>query len=92
MTDLSNPKLLYVKAVLFLILGAGAATLLVLDRRDARTCLLVALTVWAFARAYYFCFYVIERYVDRSFRFSGLLSVAAYLLRSRKVRRNGEPV
>ena len=88
MTDLSSPKLLFLKALLFLILGAGAASLLLLDRPDARTGLLLALTVWAFARAYYFCFYVIERYIDPSFRFSGLVSLAAYLLRSRKARRN----
>jgi len=48
-----------------------------------RTVVPIAVTVWAFARFYYFCFYVIERYIDGSFRFSGLSSVAAYLLRKR---------
>jgi len=29
---------------------------------------------------YYFCFYVIEKYIDPSYRFDGLISVARYLL------------
>jgi hypothetical protein len=30
------------------------------------------LSIWSFARAYYFAFYVIEHYVDGSYRFAGL--------------------
>lgn len=37
---------------------------------------LLALSIWGFCRAYYFAFYVIEKYVDPEFRFSGLLSFA----------------
>ena len=33
---------------------------------------------WGFCRAYYFAFYVIEKYVDRRFRFSGLGSFVKY--------------
>jgi hypothetical protein len=30
------------------------------------------LSIWCFARAYYFAFYVIEHYVDGSYRYAGL--------------------
>jgi len=35
--------------------------------------------IWSFCRVYYFAFYVIERYIDPSFRFSGLISALRYL-------------
>jgi len=35
--------------------------------------------IWSFCRAYYFAFYVIERYVDPRFKFSGLFSALKYL-------------
>ena len=41
--------------------------------------LLLGVAIWSFCRAYYFAFYVIERYVDPSFKFSGLFSVLKYL-------------
>ena len=44
---------------------------------------LLVLIVWAFCRAYYFVFYVIEHYVDSRFRFSGLWAFARYLLRKK---------
>jgi hypothetical protein len=39
--------------------------------------------VWSFCRFYYFAFYVIEHYVDPSYRFSGLLSFALYLIQKK---------
>jgi len=87
MRDLRDAKWMYLKAALFLVLGIFSAALLVLQQPDVRTILLIAVVVWAFSRCYYFCFYVIERYIDPSFRFSGLSSVAAYLLRKRERER-----
>jgi hypothetical protein len=81
MRDLTDPRLLYVKAILLATLGLLAATLLFLRAPSLATALLIAITVWAFARAYYFAFYVIERYVDPAFRFAGLWSVVRYLWR-----------
>jgi hypothetical protein len=46
--------------------------------------LLLGLTIWAFCRAYYFCFYVLEHYADSNFKYSGLLDLARYLLNRRK--------
>jgi hypothetical protein len=85
MRDLTNPSLLYLKGLLFLGCGVIAGGLLVLDRPTLQSVALLGVTVWCFARAYYFAFYVIERYADPSFRYSGLGSLLLYLLRNRRV-------
>jgi hypothetical protein len=72
MTDLSNPRLLYLKGALFVLCGAMAAGLILVDSPTLRTAALLALSIWCFARAYYFAFYVIEHYVDGSYRYAGL--------------------
>ncbi|MFC1597812.1 hypothetical protein ACFL5Q_07775 [Planctomycetota bacterium] len=81
MTDLTNPKLIYGKGVLFLLGGALSSALLIGEHPSLKIALLLALAVWCFARAYYFAFYVIEHYVDPTYRFSGLWSFALYLVR-----------
>jgi hypothetical protein len=85
--DITNPRLLYVKGGLFLLCGMMGAALVVLERPSLRIAVLLAITVWCFARAYYFAFYVIERYVDPSYRFAGLWSFFRYVLRSRATSR-----
>ena len=72
MTDISSPKLLYLKAGLFLLGGVMAAGLILLDSPSIRTTTLLALSIWCFARAYYFAFYVIEHYIDGEYRYAGL--------------------
>jgi hypothetical protein len=74
---------MWLKAVLFLVIGLVSASLLVAETPQWRTVLFLALMIWAFCRAYYFAFYVIQHYVDPQFRFSGLGSVLAYLWRRR---------
>ncbi|HKW31439.1 MAG TPA: hypothetical protein VJN92_00430 [Candidatus Acidoferrum sp.] len=81
MRDLSSPAWIKGKGLLFLILGLLSAILLILERPTFRMFALLALAVWSFCRFYYFGFYVLERYVDPAYRFSGLFSLAAYLLR-----------
>ena len=72
------------KGILFLLLGTASAALLVMDNLSLRTVALLALTIWCFCRFYYFAFYVIEKYVDSSYKFSGLWSFVRYLLRNRR--------
>ena len=84
MTDITNPKLIYAKGVLFLLGGFAASALLVAEQPTLKVALLLAVAIWCFARAYYFAFYVIEHYVDGSYRFSGLWSFALYLMRRNK--------
>lgn len=76
--------MMYVKAALLLGIGTLSALMLFVRDPAVSTAVLLALTIWAFSRVYYFAFYVIERYVDPSFRFSGLFAFAKYLF-----RRNG---
>ena len=84
MKELTNPGWIKVKGLLFLLVGLAAALLLWLEHRDWKTAVLLAIAVWCFCRFYYFAFYVIERYVDPSYRFSGLCSFAMYLWSKRR--------
>jgi hypothetical protein len=84
MRDITNPKLLYAKGILFLAAGLLAAALLLLEHPTLKTGVLLALSVWCFARAYYFAFYVIERYIDPTYRHAGLWSALRHLLRRRQ--------
>lgn len=83
MKDLTNPKLIYAKGLLFLAGGLIGALVLFLDQPTVQTVLLLTLTVWCFSRFYYFAFYVIQYYVDPAYRFAGLGSFLRYLLRNR---------
>ncbi len=84
MKDLRNPKLIWLKGILFLVIGLTAAGLLWLDAPTWKTALLLALAIWASCRAYYFAFYVLEKYVDPRFRFAGLGSLIRYLFQHRE--------
>jgi hypothetical protein len=75
---------MWVKGVLFLMIGIVSAGLLWVELPTVRTALLLGLLVWSFCRAYYFAFYVIERYVDPQFRFAGLLSFFRYIIQRRR--------
>ena len=91
MRELTKPFWIYLKGLLFLITGLLAATVLFLSQPEWKTAFLLAVTVWAFCRFYYFMFYVIERYVDATYKFSGIASFIRYLLRPRRrdLRRPG---
>jgi hypothetical protein len=58
--------------------------LLAIEYRSLRSVALLVVAVWCFCRFYYFAFYVIERYVDPGYRFSGLVSFARYVLQRRR--------
>ncbi len=83
MKDLTNPLLIKLKGLLFLLIGILSSLLLILELPTLKVAVLLAVSVWCFCRFYYFAFYVIEHYVDPSFRFSGLWSFARYLLHKR---------
>jgi hypothetical protein len=82
--DLIDPKWMFLKAVLFLVIGVSASGLLLAERPTLQNTLLLVVLVWAFCRAYYFVFYVIERYIDRDYRFSGIGSAIIYLWKRRR--------
>ena len=84
MKDLTNSSFIKFKGVLFLLMGIFSAALLLSDAPSLKNLLLLCIAVWSFCRFYYFAFYVIERYVDPGYRFSGLCSFACYLFRKHK--------
>ena len=81
--DLANPRIIYFKGFLFVVAGLIAAVAIVLETMSWKVGLLLAISIWCFARAYYFAFYVIQHYVDPTYRFAGLWSFLKYLMRRR---------
>ena len=84
MKDLTDARWIKLKGILFLIIGLLSALLLVLEHPTVRVGVLLAITIWCFCRFYYFAFYVIEKYVDSQYRFSGLWSFAVYFFKREK--------
>ena len=82
--DLSDPKWIYLKGFLFLLIGIVSAVLLLIEMPTLRVAALLALMTWGFCRAYYFAFYVIEKYVDAGFRFSGIGSFVKFWFTRRR--------
>ena len=87
MKNIADPFWIKLKGILFLILGTLAAILLVLELPNVKVVVLLALAIWSFCRFYYFAFYVMEKYVDSTYRYSGLLDLARHL-----VRRSPKPI
>jgi hypothetical protein len=84
MKDLSNPFWIKLKGILLLLIGIVAVILLFLDSPTLKTAVLLAVAIWSFCRFYYFAFYVIGKYVDPNYKFSGLISFARYLMQRRR--------
>lgn len=61
----------------------ASAWLLLVEEQLALRAVLIGCLIWSSARLYYFMFYVIEHYVDETFKFSSLYAFLLYLLRRR---------
>ena len=79
MKDLSSAGLIKLKGILFLIIGIVSAMLVTPETASLKVGILLAIAIWCFCRFYYFASYVIQPYVDPSYRFSGLWSFFLYL-------------
>jgi hypothetical protein len=90
MKNLQNSKWMYLKAGLFLLMGITSAVLIFAANATLQTAILLALVIWSFCRAYYFAFYVIEKYIDPTFKFAGLFAVIQYVTR-RKITSHSLP-
>ncbi|MBI1333673.1 MAG: hypothetical protein JST12_10560 [Armatimonadetes bacterium] len=79
-SDLRSSLWIHVKGWLFLVIVvlAGGALLLQIPSWQNAALLLIAL--WAVSRWYYYAFYVVEKYVDPSYRYAGLGHLIRYLL------------
>jgi hypothetical protein len=82
--DLRDSKFIYLKGCLFFIALIVSIVLILIDSFSWKTVILLCLIVWSSARLYYFMFYVIEKYVDPSYKFSGILSFISYLINKKK--------
>jgi hypothetical protein len=91
MKDIASPGWIKFKGILFVLVGLASAGLLLFEHRELKTAVLLAISVWCFCRFYYFAFYVIEHYVDPSYRFSGLWSFGRYLLSRRASEKSAKP-
>jgi hypothetical protein len=78
--DLKTAGWIHVKGWLFLVMGVIAAALILVEAPTLKVALLLTIAVWAFCRFYYYAFYVIEKYVDSSFKFAGLGSFLKWWL------------
>ena len=86
MGDLKDPRWIYLKGFLFLLILITSTTLILVESFSWRRGLLIGLVAWSAARLYYFMFYVIEKYVDPEFKFSGIGAFVIYLIRRRTDR------
>jgi hypothetical protein len=77
--ELQSPWSIKLKALLFLVAGLLSSALLVLEKPTLRVVALLGIAIWSFCRLYYFAFYVIERYVEPEYKFSGLLSCLRFV-------------
>lgn len=84
MRDLTDPHWIHAKGGLFLLAGLMASAGILFDHPDARTAFLLVVGVICFCRFYYYAFYVIEHYVDDTYRFAGLWAFVRYLWRRRR--------
>ncbi len=81
--DIKSPAVLKLKGALFAFLGCLSGALLLAPTFTWRDLLLLLITVWAFCRAYYFCFYVLEHYAGEG-RYAGLLDLVKRTLRGKR--------
>jgi hypothetical protein len=91
MADLRSKPLIVRKGLLFLVILVLSAGLLLVNDPDWRTAGLLAAVIWASARFYYFLFYVLERYVDPTFKYSGLMALFKELLSRRRQKKSQLP-
>ena len=82
--DLKSKRLIYLKAALFAVIGTVAGAIVIIQSPTAFTIIALLLCIWAFCRLYYFAFYVIEKYVDSEYRYSGLFAFLTYLIGRKK--------
>jgi hypothetical protein len=77
--DLTSPRWIYAKAVGFVLIGLSASVLILLQMPRWDVAIYLAISIWAFARAYYFAFYVVEHYIDPNYRYAGLISFLKHI-------------
>lgn len=83
LSDDLSPKWIYLKGCLFLVILIGASLITIFAEPTWHQVIGLLCVIWSSARLYYFMFYVIENYVDKRYRFSGIWSFVMYLFRKK---------
>ena len=89
MANIESPFWLWIKGGLFVAIGCLCLVFVAMVTQSVQVVAVCCLAIWAFCRAYYFAFYVIENYIDPKFRFAGLLSVLGYFVDKDQVVKTG---
>lgn len=84
MKALRDARWIKVKGALFLVLGLLSLILFYFERPTLWEAALLLVAIWSWCRFYYFVFYVMERYIDPSYKFAGILSLVHYLVRKKR--------
>lgn len=92
MRDLESRRWIVAKGALFLFLVLACGGLLYTAAPSWGTAFLLLVLTWSAARFYYFLFYVLEKYVDPSLRYAGVLGlVRAIVAKSGSPAKRGGP-
>lgn len=83
LSDNLSPKWIYLKGFLFLVMLIGASVITIFAEPTWHRLIGLLCVIWSSARLYYFMFYVIEKYVDDRYRFSGIWSFLTFLIRKK---------
>jgi len=82
--NLRDSRLMYLKGFLFLAILSCSVFVILIEQFSWKLLVLLALVIWSSARLYYLMFYVIEKYVDPSYKFSGIISFIKYMVKRKK--------
>lgn len=80
MADLRSRFWIVFKGLAFLLIIILAGGIVLIEERWWARLAAYLIGIWAAARFYYFCFYVLERYVGLEGRYAGLLDLFRRLL------------
>ena len=81
------------KFVLFSIVSIfGFTLMLILNEFDILFIIILVATIWSCSRIYYFLFYVIHKFFDPQYKFSGLFHFILYLINKNKKKLYGASI
>jgi hypothetical protein len=78
--DLKNPFFIHLKGILFFFLIVLSGLYLFLSLPKFEIFIFILVLIWSSSRFYYYLFYVIEKYIDPNYKFSGIYSALKYFL------------
>jgi hypothetical protein len=90
MRDLKSTKWIVAKGFMFAGIALATAALIFIEMPSLKVAVLLALLVWASCRFYYFLFYVLQHYVDRTMRYAGLFDLLMGMRQRRQQMRRDE--